>query len=180
MEKIIENEHGIVPDNNDLYVFSRDIIVNARKLAYHTVNFVMVETYWKIGQKIVEQQGGEERAKYGDKLMDNLSVKLTAEFGNGFTKRNLRAMRQFYLLFSNWHALRAELNWTHYRSLIRVENPKAREIYMNAAADNAEVKYSVLHDNEQLFATKYKLYLPTEQELIEEIKHIRSLMTSEK
>jgi hypothetical protein len=96
----------------------------------------MVETYWRIGEKIVEEQGGVERAKYGDELITGLSGKLTAEFGKGFTVRNLRAMRQFFLQFPIWHALRAELNWTHYRSLIRVENPKAREIYMNEAADN--------------------------------------------
>jgi predicted nuclease of restriction endonuclease-like (RecB) superfamily len=88
-------------------------------------------------QTLPEEQGGAERAKYGDGLIASLSNKLTAEFGNGFTLRNLRAMRQFYLQFPKWHALRAELSWTHYRSLIRVENPKAREVYMNEAADNA-------------------------------------------
>jgi len=96
----------------------------------------MVETYWRIGEKIVEEQGGAERAKYGDGLIANLAEKLTAEFGNGFTKRNLHMMRQFYLQFPIVHALRAQLSWTHYRSLLRVENPKAREVYMNEAADN--------------------------------------------
>ncbi|MDR2382715.1 MAG: DUF1016 N-terminal domain-containing protein, partial [Prevotellaceae bacterium] len=66
---------------------------------FQTANFQMVETYWRIGEKIVEEQGGAERAKYGDGLIVSLSRKLTAEFGNGFSVRNLRAMRQFYLLF---------------------------------------------------------------------------------
>jgi len=76
-------------------------------------------------------------------------------------------MRKFYLQFQNVYALRKELSWTHYRSLIRVENPKAREVY------------SILSDNEQLLATKYKLYIPTEEELINEIAQIRSLMSGE-
>lgn len=124
-------ETGSFVDNNNLYEFSRDLILNSRKLVYQTANFAMVETYWRIGEKIVVEQGGKERAKYGDGLIASLSKKLSTEFGNGFTVRNLRAMRQFYLQFPIWHALRAELSWTHYRSLIRVENAKAREVYMN-------------------------------------------------
>jgi predicted nuclease of restriction endonuclease-like (RecB) superfamily len=123
-------------ESNSLYEFSRDLILNSHKLVYQTANFAVVETYWRIGEKIVEEQGGLERAKYGDGLIASLSKKLTAEFGNGFTNRNLHAMRQFYMQFPIVHALRAQLTWTHYRSLIRVENPKTREIYMNEAADN--------------------------------------------
>ena len=132
MGKEIEN----IIESNNLYEFSRDLILNSRKLVYQTANSAIVETYWRIGEKIIEEQGGEERAKYGDELISNLSEKLTAEFGKGFTVRNLRAMRQFYLQFPIRHAVRAELSWSHYRSLIRVENPKAREIYMDEAADN--------------------------------------------
>ena len=128
---------AIAAEDSNLYEFSRDLIIHSRKIVYQTASFAMVETYWRIGEKIVEEQGGVERAKYGDGLIANLSEKLTAEFGNGYTVRNLRAMRQFYIQFPIRHAVRAELNWTHYRSLIRVENPKAREVYMNEAADNA-------------------------------------------
>jgi len=135
-QNIVKKETENIVESSKLYEFSRDLILNSRKLVYQTANFAMVETYWRIGEKIVEEQGGVERAKYGDELTANLSEKLTIEFGKGFTVRNLRAMRQFYLQFSIRHALRAELNWTHYRSLIRVENPKVREIYMNEAADN--------------------------------------------
>ena len=138
MANIVKKDaESLVVENSSLYEFSRELIINSRKIVYQAANLQMVETYWRIGEKIVEEQGGAERAKYGDGLIASLSAKLTAEFGNGFTIRNLRAMRQFYLQFPIRHALRAELNWTHYRSLIRVENPKAREVYMNEAADNA-------------------------------------------
>jgi len=138
MSDIIEKEiETVVVENSNLYEFSRKLIINSRKIVYQAANFAMVETYWKIGEKIVEEQGGVERSKYGDKLIAGLSKKLTAEFGKGFDKTNLGRMRQFYLMFPNVDALRQHLSWTHYRSLIRVENPKAREVYMNEAADNA-------------------------------------------
>ena len=86
-----EKESIIVSDNN-LYNFSRSLIINSRKVVYQAANFAMVETYWKIGEKIVEEQGGAERSKYGDRLIASLSKKLTVEFGNGFTPRNLRAI----------------------------------------------------------------------------------------
>jgi len=135
-QNIVKKETGNVLESSNLYEYSRDLILNSRKLVYQTANFAMVETYWRIGEKIVEEQGGEDRSKYGDRLIAGLSEKLSAEFGKGFDKTNLGRMRQFYLTFQNVDALRQQLTWTHYRSLIRVENPKAREIYMNEAADN--------------------------------------------
>jgi hypothetical protein len=101
---------GLTNDSENLYEFSRDLILSSRKFVYQAANFVMVETYWRIGKKIVEEQGGAKRSKYGDKLIAGLSEKLTAEFRKGFTVRNLRAMRQFYTQFPIRHAVRAELN----------------------------------------------------------------------
>ena len=58
---------------------------------------------------------------------------MTQDFGKGFTVANLKNMRQFYLTFPNGYALRSELSQTHYRLLMRVENDKAREFYMQEA-----------------------------------------------
>jgi predicted nuclease of restriction endonuclease-like (RecB) superfamily len=168
MTKIIKNDiENLVVESSKLYKFSRELIIKSRKIVYQTANFQMVETYWRIGEKIVEEQGGAERAKYGDGLITSLSVKLTAEFGNGFSVRNLRAMRQFYLQFPIRHALRAELNWTHYRSLIRVENPKAREVYMNEAADNA---WSTRFLDEQVDKHFYERLIATHKDAVNELK----------
>jgi len=96
----------------------------------------MVEAYWNIGWKIVEEeQRGQERAEYGAALLRNLSIRLTAEFGAGFDERELRRMRQFYSSFPIRGALRPELAWTHYRLLIRVDKPDARTWYLKEAAD---------------------------------------------
>ncbi|MDR1416751.1 MAG: PDDEXK nuclease domain-containing protein [Prevotellaceae bacterium] len=159
-------EPHALPKNSDLYVFSRELILNARKLVYHTANFVMVETYWQIGKRIVEEQGGEMYAKYGESLLQDVSKRLTAEFGKGFGYVNLTNMRKFYLQFQNVYALRKELNWTHYRSLIRVENPKARAIYMNEAADNA---WSTRFLDEQVDKHFYERLIATHKEAINEL-----------
>lgn len=112
-----------------------ELIQQARQQVQRSVNTAMVSTYWHIGQRIVQhEQLGQSRAAYGKQQLGQLSEKLTEVYGKGFDERNLRNMRAFYLAFANWNALRSELSWTHYRVLLRVENPQARDWYMNEAA----------------------------------------------
>ncbi len=143
---------------HEFYQSVAEVLRTARSNAYQAVNFTMVEAYWNIGRMIVEEeQHGKERAEYGQNLLMNLAVRLTEEFGNGYSERNLRNFRQFYLSFpirnavrsespegqrskfppdnpeSILYALRRELRWTHYRLLMRVEKPAARTWYMNEA-----------------------------------------------
>ena len=81
------------------------------------------------------EQQGKARAKYGKQQLQTLSEQLTTEFGRGFDVRNLRNMRAFYLAFPKRNAVRTELSWTHYRRLIRIENLKARNWYMQEVID---------------------------------------------
>ena len=119
------------------YNHIKEILTSARNRVYSAANFAMVEAYWNIGKSIVEQQGGEARAEYGAQLIKALSKQMTADFGKGFTISNLKYMRQFYLTFPNGHALRGELSWTHYRLLMKVENEKARQFYLEECAKSA-------------------------------------------
>ena len=83
-----------------IYTDIKELLNVARAKAYISVNSIMVETYWKIGQRIVEEeQGGSSRAEYGAKLIENLSKYLTDIFGKGFSEANLKNMRQFYLTY---------------------------------------------------------------------------------
>lgn len=134
-----KNEKGLInqQDVDNLYVGIRKILANARQRAYSAVNFAMVESYWLIGQQIVEhEQHGEARADYGKGLLKELAAKLSVEFGKGFDESNLRYMRLFYRCFPIRDTLRHELTWSHYRRLISVENEQARIWYMNEAADS--------------------------------------------
>lgn len=67
-----------------------------------------------------------ERAEYGSGLLKFLSEKLTEEFGKGFTVTNLKYMRQFYMAFPNSNSLSDQLSWTHYRTILKVEDENAR------------------------------------------------------
>ncbi|RJP89358.1 MAG: DUF1016 domain-containing protein [Desulfobacteraceae bacterium] len=125
--------------SDHFYAEIRTILEGARQKAYTAINFAMVEAYWQAGRRIVkEEQKGKERAGYGEELLKNLSKKLTGELGNGFSLANLKNFRQFYLTFPELgksYALRSELSWTHYRLIMRVENPEAREYYISEAAE---------------------------------------------
>ena len=116
------------------------ILTEARLQAYKAINTAMVEAYWKIGQRIVlEEQNGKERAEYGKEIIKSLSVALTAEFGKGFSKRSLWEMRQFYILFSDYQKVRtlfAQLSWSHFQRVIKVQDEKARTYYLTEAAQN--------------------------------------------
>lgn len=122
----------------ELYSNIRSILQSARKLAYTAVNFAMVESYWPIGQTIVEhEQQGETRAGYGKGLLKELAARLSVDFGKAFDESNLRYTLLFYRCFPKCDTQRHELTWSHYRRLISVENEHA---------------------------SRYKLYLPTEEE----------------
>ena len=117
----------------ELYDNVRAYISAARAKVYAVANAEMVKAYWNVGREIVEKQGGNERSAYGDGLVDRLAAKLTAEFGPGYTRVNLFYMRRFYLAFPNVHTLCKQLSWSHYRTLITVENEKARQYYFEEA-----------------------------------------------
>ncbi len=122
---------------NQLYNHIAEILHTARRQVANAANVAMVQAYWKIGCTIVEEeQQGRHRAEYGANMMKYLAEKLTGEFGNGFSERNLYFMKQFYIAFPILNALRSELSWTHYRSLLRVENPQAREFYIEETIVN--------------------------------------------
>ena len=117
--------------NNNFYQDIKSILQTARDNAYKSVNFIMVEAYWNIGKKIVqEEQSGNYRAEYGTYLIKELSAQLTTEFGKGFSKRNLHSMQKFYLCFPNLQTVSAQLSWSHYVLLLRVENDKSRLWYI--------------------------------------------------
>jgi len=116
----------------------KGIISSGIENAYVAANRAMVLTYWNIGKRIVEQeQDGNERAAYGNALIAALSDELTREFGSNYSKRNLHYFCKFYLYFPDVEIVNAcvhNLNWTHFRSLLRVPDEDARLWYLNEAA----------------------------------------------
>lgn len=117
----------------------QEIVRSARAKAVHAVNYAMVEASWLIGRRIVkEEQKGRSRAPYGQQLIRDVSRQLASEFGRGFSEANVWNFRQFYLTYPSeriLYTLRRELSWSHYRPIMRVENPNAREYYGREAAE---------------------------------------------
>ena len=113
----------------------RGLIQQARRHTLRAAEIIQVCTCWQVGHHIVEfEQRGVDRAEYGTKLLYRIADRLTHEFGKGFDASNLRYMRLFYKTFPNCDALRHELSWTHYRTLLQVDYPRARKWYMLEAA----------------------------------------------
>ena len=106
----------------------KSFITESRRQIVRAVDFAQVQTCWGVGRYIVEfEQGGQRRAEFGSKLLPRVAKMLTADFGKGFDASNLHKMRQFYLTFPILDSLSLKLTWTHYRTLLRVEDAKARD-----------------------------------------------------
>lgn len=100
------------PPYENLVKGINELLANAKQKVEKTVNSTMVSTYWHIGEYIVEyEQGGKERAEYGTQLLKRLSEDLTKEFGSGYSYRNLKLIRQFYITFPIMQPLAAQSNF---------------------------------------------------------------------
>ena len=133
----------------------KQIVAQSRQQAYAAVNQAMVQAYWQIGKRIVEEeQQGKERADYGKQLLKQLSVALTEEFGKGFSVQNIYYFRQFYLTFPEiFHTPCGKfatpwriLTWSHYRRLLSVTNDDARNWYLREASEQMW-SYATLNRN---------------------------------
>ena len=125
---------------DNLFLDVKQIIEEGRRQGADAISAVICMTNWKIGRRIIlEEQHGDARAEYGKSIINNLSKRLIVEYGDNksLAPRDLRNYRQFYLTFKNfeiWYARVPNLNWTHYRSLLRVQNEDAGKWYLAEAS----------------------------------------------
>jgi predicted nuclease of restriction endonuclease-like (RecB) superfamily len=134
--KINQHSHTVYTENANLYRNRSHFATRAtHRLSQR--EWGMIQAYWHIGQKIVEEeQQGDDRAVYGSFLIQSLADYLQPQFGSGFSKRQLERYRQFYRIFPIASALRTQLGWTHYRTLISLENNDKREFYIAETTKN--------------------------------------------
>ncbi len=138
-------EHAL----EDFLTAAVDLLEQARHDAVSHVNRVLVHAYYRLGEMIVlREQGGAERAEYSGRIIDTLAERLTARFGKGFSGRNLRQMRQFYLVFRIPQTVSAKfdlpsftLSWSHYQLLMRLSDQEERRFYeLESMASNWSVR----------------------------------------
>lgn len=166
-------------NNNELYEQIRNILLKSRQKAYSAVNEAMVQAYWLIGKTIVEdEQNGHNRAEYGKETLQFLSAKLTEEFGKGFSVRTLQQLKKFYIVYPNTNALRSQLNWTHYRNLIKVKSDEARSWYEE---ETIKSQWSSRQLERQISALYYERLLSSREKapVIEEAEQKLSKVTPE-
>jgi predicted nuclease of restriction endonuclease-like (RecB) superfamily len=137
----------------DLIQQIQAIIATAKDKAIRSVDTERVLMYWQIGKVILEEeQQGKDRAGYGKFLIKSISDKFQPQFGSGFTIRQLEMNRQFYRTFPITNALRSQFSWTHYRTLIRIDNQDKREFYIaEASKNNWNARQLERQVNSQLF-----------------------------
>lgn len=132
------NEAIIKDDEvNKLYDDIKNLIDQSKNRICKTVNTEMINLYWNIGKMIVEKQNGQDRAKYGDYLIENLSNQLTEEFGKGFSTRNLKRMRKLYLCYPKRTTMLSQLTWSHYLELIKIDDETKRDFYMHECINSS-------------------------------------------
>ncbi len=127
-----------------------ELLEQSRRLTARSVNAIMTATYWEIGRRIVEvEQKGEERAEYGEELLKRLSKDLTDKFGRGFSARNLRSFRLFYLSYQIWQTLSAkssddksEKGWTVSAESEKVQTLPAQTFNLTEIAKNFPLPWS--------------------------------------
>ena len=154
----------------ELYRRVRQYISKARAKVYKVANTEMVDAYWNVGREIVEKQGGAGRAKYGDGLIKGLSLKLTAEFGPGYTPTNLKYMRLVFLAFPNRHTLCDQLSWSHYRTLACVESAKKRQFYLEECIKSG---WGVRDLQRQVSTQFYERLIANHVDLKDAAKHVK-------
>jgi predicted nuclease of restriction endonuclease-like (RecB) superfamily len=132
--------------SNLLHTISSTYLTGKAK-AFKAVNKILLETYFQIGQHIVEfEQGGQIRAEYGSQLLEKLANDLSITFGKGFSLSNVKRFRQFYITYSTGstqsHQLKGknqydrisatlshQLSWSHYVELLKIDNELERSFY---------------------------------------------------
>lgn len=130
----METEIDAIKFTDDYIQDIKQILQAAQKKSYKTVNSIMIQAYWLIGYRIVEQeQHGKERANYGEKIIENLSKALNSQLGSGMSEAHLKNCRQFYLTFpskSIRYTMCSQLSWSHLRLIMRLDTEKERHYYI--------------------------------------------------
>ena len=145
--------------NNEIYKRVKDYSKNRNELS----------TYYNVGKLLIEAQGGEDRAKYGDNLIKEYSERLTKELGKGYTFTALSRMRKFYLLCEKVASVAQQLSWSHYCELLPLKDINEINYYIDiSVAQNLscrQLREKIKNKEYQRLDYKTKLKLINKEEM---------------
>ncbi len=145
--------------NNEVYKKIRDYSKNRNEL----------KTYYNVGKLIIEAQGGETRAKYGDNLIKEYSKKLTVELGKGYSTRSLKYMRKFYLFVEKGQTVSAQLSWSHYVELLKFDDINIINYYLDISVNQKlgvrELRYKIKNKEYERLSIETKNKLSRKEEM---------------
>ena len=145
--------------NNEVYKKVKDYSKNRNEL----------ETYYNAGKLIIEAQGGETRAKYGDNLIKEYSKKLTGELGKGYSTRSLKYMRKFYLFVEKGQTVSAQLSWSHYVELLKFDDINIFNYYIDISTKQKlgvrELRYKIKNKEYERLSIETKNKLKAKEEM---------------
>ena len=145
----------------------KTIIEESRKTVVKHVNVIMIQTYWNIGKRIVEEeQKGNLKAEYGSRLLKEISKELTNEFGRGFSKSNLFSMRKFFIEYPKFQTVSGKLSWSHYLLLLAISDKSERAFYEHECENS---NWSVRALERQVDSALYQRLLLSKGEVNKEI-----------
>ena len=154
--KPVNEENNDLIDIDKIYDDIRNKIIVARGKMLKHIDTTMVEVYWYVGKITYELSGSCYKASYGKKIIETLSVKLTNEFGGGFSPVSIRRMRKFYEMYPIWSAVPTELSWSHFQELIRINRKEEREFY---EIESVKSNWGYRELNRQINTKLYDRYL---------------------
>ena len=174
-----------IQDRNTLFNDICQIIDTGRQKAYAAVNNSMIETYWNIGRRIVEEeQQGKERAEYGERIIERLSEQLTHQYGKGFSARYLAYFRKFYLVVPDFKILQTRLqnlHWSHIHRILSVDNEVAARWYLETASHEMwSVRTLDRNISTQYFERHFKQpQLPMKEERPDKLEFLKNPVVAE-
>lgn len=171
-------ENNELENINPVFENIKNLVNKSKDKIYSAINREMISLYWNIGKIILEIQDGDERATYGDEVLKKLSIKLTEEFGKGFSIRNLERMRKFYVCFSIPTTLSSELSWSHYLEIIKIDDEYKRGFYINETINS---RWSVREMQRQISSLLFeRLALSKDKEKLKELANKGNIISSGK
>ena len=126
---VLKNNENEIIEIENIYNDIKEKIINARSKMLKHIDTTMTEVYWYVGKITYELSENSTKASYGKKIISALSVKLTNEFGSGFSPVSIRRMRRFYEFYPIWSTVSTELSWTHFQELIKIDRKEERDFY---------------------------------------------------